>query len=40
VFLHLVLLQTWPECSKTHKVLKEAFSNDVLGQKQTTDWFN
>lgn len=26
--------------AKTHKMLKQAFGDDVLGRKQTNDWFN
>jgi hypothetical protein len=26
--------------AKTHKMLKQAFGDDILGQKQTNDWFN
>jgi len=34
------LLQNWQVCSKTLRMLKQAFGVDVLGQTRIYNWFS
>ena len=37
--MYLVLLQNWQVCSKTHRMIKQAFGVDVLGQTRIYNQF-
>jgi hypothetical protein len=37
--MHLILLQNWQVCSKTHSMLKQLLGVDVLGRTRIYNWF-